>query len=42
MIGVAGNTRSAIVQLINIRMPAHTMSNGGAANGVFDLLKKHL
>jgi hypothetical protein len=36
MVGGTGDTRSAIGQFINIRLPAHTMSNSGAANGVFD------
>jgi hypothetical protein len=36
MVGGAGDARSEIGQLVNIRLPAHTMSNSGAANGVFD------
>jgi hypothetical protein len=36
MVGGAGDARSEIGQFVNIWLPAHTMSNSGAANGVFD------
>jgi|SRR5262245_46101558 len=36
MVGWTGDTRSAIGRLVNIRPPAHTMSNSSTANGVFD------
>jgi len=37
MVGGAGDKRSVIGRLVNIRLPAHTMSNGSAANGVFSI-----
>jgi len=37
MVGRKGDTHLVIGQLVKIRPPAHTMSNGGAANSVFDL-----
>jgi len=42
MVGGAGDTRSAIGRFVNIRPPPHTMSNGGAANGVFDQVNTKL
>jgi len=36
MAGGKGDMRLVIGRLINIRLPAHTMSTNYAANGVFD------
>jgi len=37
MVGMAGDTLSVIGRLANIPLPAHTMSNGNAANGMFSI-----
>jgi len=36
MVGGTGDAGSAIERLVNLQLPAHTMPNSSAANGVFD------
>src|SRR5262245_25416198 len=41
MVGGAGDTRSTVGRLVNIRLTAHTMLTKSAANGVFDAKSVH-
>jgi len=42
MVGRAGDARSGMDRLINIRPPVHTMSTSSAANGVIDQVTTQL